>query len=103
MKNLIDPTSSPNSQLHSSTPHFPLYDCQPLPNGNFVVKPLKPKLRGSTRDAAKILGCSASLIRQLIALGELEGVERPGKRVYLLDLEEVQRYRKRKMTEAQLI
>ena len=55
--------------------------------------------RGTTREAARILGCSTSLVRQLIAFGELENVERPGKRVYVLDLDEVRAYRRKKMIE----
>lgn len=60
-------------------------------------KPIVPSRRGSTAEAARILGCSTSLVRWLIATGELRHVERPGKRLYLLDLDEVHRYRLRKM------
>lgn len=62
-------------------------------------KPLVPGRRGNTSEAARILGCSTSLVRWLIRMGELQHVERPGKRTYLLDLDEVHRYRLRKMEE----
>lgn len=61
--------------------------------------PFLPRRRGSTAEAAQILGCSTSLVRWLIASGELVHVERPGKRQYLLDLDEVHRYRLKKMEE----
>jgi excisionase family DNA binding protein len=61
--------------------------------------PRVPRRMGSSQDAARILGCSTSLVRWLIATGELEHVERPGKRLYLLDLDEVHRYRLSKMEE----
>lgn len=61
--------------------------------------PILPSRRGSTAEAAQILGCSTSLVRWLIATGELVHVERPGKRQYLLDLDEVHRYRLKKMVD----
>lgn len=61
--------------------------------------PVRP--RGTTQDAARILGCSPALVRRLIACGELRRIERPGKRVYVLDLDEVHAYRRRKMQEMQ--
>lgn len=57
--------------------------------------------RGTTRDAAEILGCSVSLVRLLISTGELRNIERPGRRVYRLDLAEVRDYRRRKMLRCQ--
>lgn len=60
--------------------------------------PIIPR-RGSTGEAARILGCSTSLVRWLIQTGQLQHVERPGKRLYLLDLDEVHRFRIKKMAE----
>jgi excisionase family DNA binding protein len=73
----------------------------PAPLGNRAQpgSPILPSRRGSTAEAAQILGCSTSLVRWLIATGELRHVERPGKRQYLLDLDEVHRYRLKKMEE----
>lgn len=66
---------------------------------NIEPDPRIPRRHGSTQEAAQILGCSTSLVRWLIATGEFEHVERPGKRIYLLDLDEVHRYRLKKMEE----
>lgn len=65
-----------------------------------VAAPTLIVRRVNTTEAARILGCSSSLVRWLIHAGELKNIERPGKRVYLLDADEVVAYRTRKMDQA---
>lgn len=88
MNTTLIPQTAQTQQSQNPAPSAPPQD-EPLPE------------RGTTRDAARILGCSLSLVRWLISTGELRNVERPGRRVYRIDLAEVRQYRERKMRQCQ--
>lgn len=65
-----------------------------LPDGEVRMKPRAPLVHGSTKDAARVLGCCERTVRNLIAEGELVAW-RPAKRWLRVDMASVYDKKKR--------